>query len=222
MTLHVDLLGQRFGRLVVQAREANDRFGKSRWHCRCDCGKEITTRANTLKKGETQSCGCLHAETVKVNRRTHGAARTPLYRVWSVAKGRCHNPKDAKYRWYGARGIVMCARWLTSFADFRADMGPRPSGGTLKRRDNNGPYAPENCYWATRFQQGRNRRDNVTIVWQGKAQTLGAWAEESGLPESMLYYRIRIAGWPVEKALTTRSRGKYWSPKRHLTTSHSQ
>ena len=219
----VALIGQRFNRLTVVDRAENDRFGKSRWRCRCDCGGETITRANTLLKGETQSCGCLHAETVKVNNLTHGDAkhgqRSPIYKIWCAAKGRCHNPTDKGYKRYGGRGIVMCERWREDFAAFRDDMGPRPAGHTLERKDNNGPYSPENCVWATHKTQGRNREGTIRIVHAGKALTLGEWAEQTGIPESALYFRIHISGWTPAKALTTPSRGK---SKAHRVTSHSQ
>lgn len=208
MTLPIDLVGRTFDRLTVIERVDNDRFGKTRWRCRCTCGKETTTHANTLLKGETRSCGCLHAESVKVNKRTHGYARSPIYRVWCVMKARCLNPTDHNYKRYGGRGITVCARWQNSFEAFLADMGPRPAGLTLERKDNDGPYAPENCVWASRTTQGRNRRNNVRIVYEGVARTLSEWAEITGLPESLLYFRIRQSGWSVAEALTTPSQRK--------------
>lgn len=208
MVTPTQLLGQRFGRLLVVERVDNDRFGKARWRCRCDCGRETTTRANTLRKGETQSCGCLHAETVKTARLTHGAARSPLYRVWSTMKSRCETPTDQRYPWYGARGIAVCTRWRERFTAFAHDMGVRPPGMKLERRDNDGDYTPENCYWATSTQQMRNTRRTWRLVHNGVARTLGEWAEVTGLPETLLYYRIKTAGWPPSKALTKPSQRK--------------
>lgn len=205
----IELLDRRFGRLVVVARVENDQFGKARWRCRCDCGGETTTRANTLLKGETQSCGCLHLESVR-RARSHGQARqgdqrNPLYRVWCSAKARCHAATDKGYPNYGGRGIVMCNRWREDFALFLADMGPRPPGYTLGRIDNDGPYSPENCRWETYQQQGRNTRRNFLISYQGETLTIGEWATRVGLDEGMLYYRIRTARWPIKRALTTPS-----------------
>lgn len=74
-------------------------------------------------------------------------------------RARCTNPKERVYEYYGGRGISVCDRWLNSFENFFEDMGPRPSKKhSLERMDVNGNYEPGNCKWATRTEQGINRR----------------------------------------------------------------
>lgn len=90
--------------------------------------------------------------------KTHCLSRTPVYEVWKAMKQRCHNPKNKDYRHYGGRGIVVCQRWRESFPAFLADMGPRPTGYTLERRENSKGYEPGNCYWATWKEQVKNKR----------------------------------------------------------------
>lgn len=83
---------------------------------------------------------------------------TPTYDSWSSMKKRCLNPKSKDYRYYGDRGIVICERWM-DFKNFLKDMGEKPTGLTLERKNNDLGYFPENCMWATRKEQSQNRRN---------------------------------------------------------------
>jgi hypothetical protein len=131
---------------------------------------------------------------------------TPEYRTWTQIKQRCHNPKNKDYDRYGGRGIVVCERWRHRFENFFADMGKRPSDEhSIDRIDNDGPYSPENCQWATGKQQARNRQTNRLIDFDGKTMTTADWAEHLGIERHIIENRI-VKGWSVERALTVPSR----------------
>lgn len=123
--------------------------------------------------------------------------------AWREMRKRCSNPNRRDYGRYGGRGIRVCPRWLRSFDAFLADMGPKPTPNhSLDRIDNNGPYSPENCRWATRTEQMRNTRTNRIVSLGGVSLPLAAWCERFGLKDNTVSHR-RARGWDIERALTT-------------------
>lgn len=135
----------------------------------------------------------------------HGHARklkkiTPTYYAWIDMRRRCENPNHRAYKWYGARGITVCDRWQ-SFETFLSDVGEKPEGHSLDRIDNQKGYEPSNCRWADSYQQNANRRTVRLLTFAGKTQSVTAWAQELGMGQSTLQWRM-AHGWSTERALT--------------------
>lgn len=119
--------------------------------------------------------------------------RHALYDVWKDMRRRCSNPRAAHYKYYGARGIKMCADW-EHFWTFVFDMGVRPEGYSVDRIDNDGPYAPWNCRWASRFTQQRNSRHTHYITHDGETLCVAEWAARFGVTQSAICHRIAKHG----------------------------
>lgn len=199
-------IGQKIGECTI-IREVEMQKGHRRFIFLCHCGKEFTNYIKVIKGGKIKGCGCLKSAG---NRRTHGYAsritgETPEYQAWMAMKFRCLNNKsNQKYDRYGGRGIKVCDRWLYSFENFYADMGPRPSNKHTVDRfpDNNGNYEPSNCRWGTPLEQANNKRNNINITFLGETKTLANWARTVKMSRDTLVCRHKN-NWPVKYLLTT-------------------
>ena len=200
MPARKNISGQRFGRLTaVSARYcgASNHY-RVFWLCRCDCGTEKEIVMDCLVSGMTKSCGCFKRENP--TNVTHGLTGTPTNKIWNGMKKRCYQKNSPTYYKYGGRGIRICERWLgkNGFANFLADMGERPKGLTIERKDNNGDYSPENCRWASKMEQARNKRNTVLVL---NGETLTECARRLGLNYKSLHGYHRMRGLSIEEAI---------------------
>ena len=201
-----ELVGQTFARLQVISLADNQVQTSSkirtRYHCRCACGKECVISAQHLISGNTKSCGCWRKDRFT----KHGAKgrwqRTTEYTIWTGIKQRTSNPSAQGYAEYGGRGITLCARWFHSFPAFLADMGRRPAGTySLELLDpTQGQFAPGACRWVTRSELARRWRTNCRIRIGEEERCLAEWARISRLPRSTIKSRLKL-GWPPARAV---------------------
>lgn len=145
----------------------------------------------------------------EANRYIHGDRRTKFYHTWGNVKNRVLNKNTGDYKYYGERGISISDDWLEylnfkrdmyeSYLEHRKDHGQNNT--TLERIDNDKDYCKENCKWATRYEQAQNRRNSMAFSFNGKTQSLGAWAKELDVRYYTLWSRMNLYGWSVEKTL---------------------
>lgn len=173
MAPRIDRTGARFGFLT--AIEPTYRWLSSgrrmpAWKLKCDCGKEVVAMTVNLTKGKHMSCGCQKMASMAKTRGSLGVWKMPEYRVYRQMLDRCYLITAPNYRWYGAKGVEVCHRWRhgedgrTGFLCFYADMGQRPPGLTLDRKDPFQNYSPDNCRWATWTEQANNHRRHHNLA----------------------------------------------------------
>lgn len=175
----------------------------------CEECKEEFIR-NDLKRANkycSQSCygkarTRLHMVSNEFITHGHTAKGKPskTYIKWQGMKTRCCNPNNSKFKYYGARGIKVCDRWLDSFENFLADMGECPENMTIDRIDNNGDYEPGNCRWVTLTEQSRNRSNVKQFTINGKTQCLNQWIKEVGMTFNKARRRLS-QGLTIEETL---------------------
>lgn len=214
-------IGLRFGRLEVVDEVPPKVYNNSKYPtkirmllCKCECGKITTVNAPSLVSKKTTSCGCYNKEVLKKVNTKHGCSyihgsllQRDTYRIWAGMKDRCYNKNNTKYKFYGERGIKVCDRWKDSdkgFENFILDIGFKPNDGySIDRIDGNGNYSPENCKWATRKEQDRNKRNSIKINYGGEIYHLYDLAEKFNIKPRTLHARIFEYNWKIEIALTS-------------------
>ena len=204
-----DLTGQKFGRLTVikqsgfgDKNKHGSRYAK--WLCKCDCGNYCERTTDILKKSRNDhSCGCLakeHLDDMAKANTTHGMTGSRLYGCYKGMMSRCYRPKDIHYNAYGKRGITVCKEWKNkpkAFIEWALANG-YSDDLTIERIDVNGNYEPSNCTWIPMSEQYDNKRQNVTIEWNGERHNATYWSRVFGIPATTIRWRYKH-GWSIER-----------------------
>ena len=181
--------GVKIGRLTVIENITGS--GRSKVRCICDCGNEWVGQARSLKSGNTQSCGCLQKDAQNESHTKHGKCGTRLYRIWALMIQRCENPKRENYKYYGGRGIAVCAEWhnFETFYEW-ATLNGYADNLEIDRIDSDCSYSPLNCRWVTRKENTRNTRSNHFVKIGDVTKTIAEWAELTGIRAGTIQRRI--------------------------------
>ena len=206
-----DLTGKVFGRLTVLYKDYyNDKHHATYWRCKCQCGNEVTINGNSLTRGLTKSCGCIHKEVMSKVHKTHGGSQERLYGIWLHMKNRCYLKSDEYYNHYGGRGISVCEEWKDDYLKFREwsysngyDENAKKYDCTLDRIDVNGNYEPNNCRWVNQIIQSNNRRNNHKITINEETHTIAEWTRIKGFKKDLIYNRLN-RGWSEYDAVMTK------------------
>lgn len=197
MPRKIDLTGKRFTRLVVLREIPERKDGVIIWECKCDCGKTVYARGQSLREGHYKSCGCLKTERFtkmakEYPRKKNSPEKNRLYNIWQGMRRRTMKPNRQNYRWYGARGIRVCDEWSNSFSAFEkwAMSHGYNNDLSIDRIDPDGNYCPDNCRWASKTEQSRNRCNTRYFTYLGKTKTVSEWADITGIPYTTLIKRI--------------------------------
>ena len=186
-TIRLNLVGKKFGRLTVVGFGGYHRYGAKlrqravMWTCQCECGSVRDYHAGNLRGGMSTQCLECGRRQLSATNRTHGQCKTPTYTTWMHAK---------------AAG-TLCRKWM-QFEAFYRDIGDRPEGKYLRRKNPSRPHSPSNSYWGDKQQTGPSR----LVTFKGRTMGLSEWAREKGIERATLSLRP-ATGWSVEDALTT-------------------
>lgn len=211
----MNLQGKKFAELTVLYECGKDKNKQVLWMCECSCGNKTEVTSYRLNKGITRSCGCLRIKAAVENsknlgesNKTHGMSRTRIYKIHRGMKDRCLKPNDMHFHHYGGRGITVCDEWRNDFMNFYnwSMKNGYNDDLSIDRIDVNGNYEPSNCRWATNQEQGRNKRDNRYITYEGETKTLVEWSEIFKIKAGTLIARIDRYGMTFEEAISDESK----------------
>jgi hypothetical protein len=204
MPKFINLIGQKFNKLVATKYMGQNKFAKSLWLCKCDCGNQKIILGDNLIRKETKSCGCLRIEMAFKKNLKHGHSKrgkhSKTYNIWQSMIQRCTNLKCSNYKNYGGRGIKVSKRWM-KFENFLADIGECPINKSLDRIKNNKGYYPKNCKLSTSKEQNRNKRTNVFIKINGTNLCLEDCLKKYDIAKTTFYRSLRKYKKSIEETM---------------------
>lgn len=208
MTRTVDMIGRRYGRLVVKEIDhfKLDKNGYKKYYlkCKCDCGNEKVVIAYSLTQGLTVSCGCYNKEKTSEIFKSHGMSKTRIYHIFCDMHRRCEDEHRKAYARYGGRGITVCDEWsgdngFNNFYQWSINNGYTEEL-TIDRIDNDKGYSPNNCRWVDYQTQANNSSWNRHIEYNGEIHTLAEWGRLTNITPHCIGHRIK-SGWSIPQAL---------------------
>ena len=203
------MIGNKYNKLIVLERLDNDKFGNSKWLCKCECGNTVEVLGIHLRSGHTKSCGCLQKEKCRqiIHKPKHGMAKSRIYKIWNGMKNRTNTnslSKDTLYKNYSGRGIKVCDEWRNSFKNFAewSLANGYTDNLTIERVNNDKDYEPYNCKWVDLGDQANNRRSNVKITYNNETHNLSEWCKRLNKDYALVYNRIHKNKWDFERAIS--------------------
>lgn len=193
-----NLVGKRFGKLLVVEKSTQRVGNRISFLCKCDCGREKIVSGHNLTQGNVSSCGCY----LKESRQKHRLYGCRIYHIWAAMVQRCTNPKSISYPNYGARGIAVCDEWRNDFQAFYdwAMANGYSDDLTIDRIDNNKDYSPDNCRWADMKTQANNTRRNSYFDYRGERLTMAELCRKYHINHSTLWSRLQ-SGMSISEAI---------------------
>lgn len=191
-------VGTQFGRwTVIEVPEDRARHRKVK--VRCECGTEKMVALQSLRNGDSKSCGCWNRDLNRKLHTRHLLSNTPEYRYWQWMKRVCYNPRNRGYCDYGAKGITVHDNWRYDFQAFLDHVGRKPPGHHLIRIDRDRPFEPGNVRWSV----GKENLNTITTDIDGITLPLTEWATISGVKRMTVWQRYRRDGWSAKNAVFT-------------------
>lgn len=206
-----NIIGNRYGKLIVIEKTEERKNNKVVWKCRCDCGNITYSVKSQLDSGYKKSCGCLREDNkfkvfnVPVNKKpilinNINIYNTRLYKIYRGIKDRCYNSNNKSYKYYGSKGIKLCDNWKDYFEEFyKWSLNNGYSDElTIDRIDNNGSYEPNNCRWVSQKVQCNNKSNNAYVKYKGQKYTYSEFEYKFKIPQKNISKLIK-RGYKIEE-----------------------